>query len=80
MHGELILALALIQLQTLKRNIKRVVAKPTHAKTRVVIHTDVFHELSGGLFIRVLIKAADITAPIKLGYKIVFRKKNIALK
>ncbi len=76
MHGELALAFKLIQLQTLKRNIKRTVAKPTHAKTRVEIHTDVFHELSFLETLRFLIKAAEITAPIKLGLFELKKNKN----
>ena len=57
-------------------------AEPTNAKIRVATHTDVFHEVSDILLEeaeRFLIKAANITAPNKLIYKIIFRKNNIAL-
>ncbi len=68
MQGNLRITLTLTQLQTLNKNINKTFAKPTHANTRVEIHTDVFHELSVRLATLLLrIKAAAITVPIKLG-------------
>ena len=44
--GPFIFLLTLTQLQRLKRNMPRTEARMAHANVRVLIHTDVFHELS----------------------------------